>query len=217
MDPSWKTRLSAEFQKPYFLALAEYVREERRKSVVFPAPGDVFNAFKVTPFERVKVLILGQDPYINAGQAHGLSFSVPMGVKPPPSLQNIYKELNADLGLPIPKHGNLTRWAEQGVLLLNATLTVRAHEAGSHQGQGWETFTDVALKLLDEREAPVVFVLWGRYARAKKELIGSRHTIIESAHPSPMSAHQGFFGSRPFSKVNEALVGHGVSPIEWSL
>ncbi len=217
MDPSWRDRLSGEFSKPYFLQLVEFIREERRAHVVFPAAADVFNAFKLTPFEHVKVLVLGQDPYINAGQAHGLSFSVPPGVKPPPSLQNIYKELNADLGAPIPKHGNLTRWAEQGVFLLNATLTVRAHESGSHQGQGWETFTNKAIRLLNEREERMVFVLWGRYAREKRELINDRHTVIESAHPSPMSANQGFFGSRPFSKVNAALTGYGVSPIEWSL
>lgn len=217
MDESWKQRLGAEFQKPYFLKLAEFVREERQRHTVFPGPGDVFNAYKATPWDKVEVVILGQDPYHGAGQAHGLSFSVLPGMKPPPSLQNIFKELHADLGVPIPKHGHLLPWAERGVFLLNATLTVRAHEAGSHQGQGWETFTDATIRLLSERGQPVVFILWGKYARDKKSLIDSRHTIIESAHPSPMSASNGFFGSKPFSKVNEALVRIGSPPIDWPL
>jgi uracil-DNA glycosylase len=216
MDASWKERLSGEFENPYFTSLVSFVRSERKSHVVFPPAPDVFNAYRL-PYEKVRVLILGQDPYINAGQAHGLSFSVPVGVKPPPSLVNIFKELEADLGVTSPKSGNLEPWAQQGVFLLNATLTVRAHEAGSHQGRGWEAFTDRTIKLLSEREEPTVFVLWGRYARAKKDLIDGRHTIIESAHPSPMSASQGFFGSRPFSKVNEALVRLGGPPIDWSL
>lgn len=217
MHDSWKQRLGNEFQKPYFLKLAEFVREERKQHVVFPEAGDVFNAYKLTPYDDVRVLILGQDPYHGAGQAHGLSFSVLPGVKAPPSLQNIFKELKSDLGTAIPKQGLLTYWAVQGIMLLNATLTVRAHEAGSHQGQGWEQFTDETIRLLSEREKPVVFVLWGRYARAKKDLIHSRHTIIESAHPSPMSAANGFFGSKPFSKINAALEGYGSPPIDWPL
>lgn len=216
MDSSWKERLSEEFQQPYFHQLVDFVKRERQQHVVFPPPGDLFNAYR-TAFDRTNVLILGQDPYHNAGQAHGLSFSVPMGVKPPPSLQNIFRELKGDLGVPAPKHGLLTRWADQGVMLLNATLTVRAHEPGSHQGQGWETFTDATIRSLSAREAPVVFVLWGRYARAKKDLIDSRHPVIESAHPSPMSASHGFFGSKPFSRVNQALGELGKPPIDWSL
>jgi uracil-DNA glycosylase len=217
MDPSWKARLSAETQKPYFDSLVQFVRSERTLYTVFPAPTDVFNAYTMTPYERANVLILGQDPYHGAGQAHGLSFSVLPGVKTPPSLQNIFKELRDDLGVPVPKSGHLVSWAQQGVMLLNATLTVRAHEAGSHQGRGWEQFTDETIRLLNVRETPVVFVLWGRYARDKKALIDSRHTIIESAHPSPMSAHSGFFGSRPFSKVNVALERNGLPPIDWSI
>lgn len=217
MDSSWKQRLSEEFAKPYFKNLTDFVREERALHTVFPVASDVFNAYRVTPYDKVRVVILGQDPYHGAGQAHGLSFSVLPGIKPPPSLQNIYKELNADLKLPIPKHGHLLPWAERGVFLLNATLTVRAHEAGSHQGKGWETFTDETLRVLSSREDPLVFVLWGRYAREKASLVHSRHTIIESAHPSPMSAYSGFFGTRPFSRVNAALEQAGNPPIDWSL
>lgn len=217
MHDSWKQKLAAEFGKAYFEQLAEFVREERKSHVVFPAAGDVFNAYKVTPYDQANVLILGQDPYHGAGQAHGLSFSVLPGVKAPPSLQNIFKELKSDLGLPIPKQGYLAAWASQGVMLLNATLTVRAHEAGSHQGKGWETFTDETIRVLNRRATPVVFVLWGRYARDKKALIDSRHTILESAHPSPMSASNGFFGSKPFSKVNAALKEIGSPPIDWAL
>lgn len=230
MDESWKQRLAGEFQKPYFKALVEFIREERKNHVVFPEAWDVFNAY-LTPYDEVNVLILGQDPYHGAGQAHGLSFSVLPGVKHPPSLQNILKELKDDLGLPgvfkdskessanllASMKGLLAPWAAQGVMLLNATLTVRAHEAGSHQGKGWETFTDETIRLLNAREKPVVFVLWGRYARAKKDLIDSRHTVIESAHPSPMSATSGFFGSKPFSKINTALEGYGIQPIDWPL
>jgi uracil-DNA glycosylase len=218
MDPSWKERLSGEFQKPYFKALVEFVREERKGHVVFPAAGDVFNAFKETPYDKANVLILGQDPYHNAGQAHGLCFSVLPGMKPPPSLVNIYKELASDVGIAPPKHGYLMPWAHQGVFLLNATLTVRAHEPGSHQGKGWETFTDEAIRALSARERPVVFVLWGRYARQKVDLIDkSRHVILESAHPSPMSASSGFFGSKPFSQINSALGSFGSQPIDWQL
>jgi len=217
MDPSWKERLSGEFKKEYFQRLVDYVREERKRAMIFPAASDVFNAFKLTPFDKVRVVILGQDPYINAGQAHGLSFSVPPNMKPPPSLKNIFQEMHDDLGVPVPKTGCLVPWAEQGVFLLNSTLTVRAHESGSHQYKGWEAFTDEVIKLLSGREEPVVFVLWGRYAGEKKSLIDGRHTIIEAPHPSPMSASQGFFGSKPFSKINAALAGYGGSPIDWSL
>jgi uracil-DNA glycosylase len=217
MHDSWKRELATEFVRPYFRDLTAYVREERAHHVVFPPAADVFNAYRETPYEDVKVVILGQDPYHGAGQAHGLSFSVLPGVKPPPSLQNIFKELKSDLGVEPPKTGHLLPWARQGVFLLNATLTVRAHEAGSHQGKGWETFTDATLSLLNERPIPAVFILWGRYAREKKDLIHSRHTIIESAHPSPMSAHNGFFGSKPFSRANAALEEYGIQPIDWSL
>jgi len=217
MHASWKQQLKEEFSKPYFKELHEFVQQERRRHVVFPEAGQVFNAYVETPFDKVRVVILGQDPYHNAGQAHGLSFSVLPGVKPPPSLQNIFKELRSDLGIATPQHGYLARWAAQGVFLLNATLTVRAHEAGSHQGKGWETFTDATIRALSGRPEPVVFVLWGRYARSKKDLIYAHHTVIESAHPSPMSATSGFFGSRPFSKANAALESCGFQPIEWSL
>lgn len=218
MDPAWKTALSAEFDKPYFQKLLAFVQAEREKATVYPPAGRVFTAFTVTPLDSVRVLILGQDPYHGERQAHGLSFSVPKDVITPPSLQNIYKELRSDLGLPISLHGNLTEWAKQGVFLLNAVLTVRAHEPASHQGQGWETFTDAVIKLLSARDKPLVFVLWGRYARDKASLIDrTRHTIIESAHPSPMSAMSGFFGSKPFSKVNAALQGYGQEPIDWRL
>lgn len=218
MHPSWKEVLDAETQKPYFLELAEFVRGERKKGYVFPPRKDVFNAFKFTPLDDVKVVLLGQDPYHNAGQAHGLAFSVPPGMKPPPSLINIFKELEADLGLPRPKHGCLEAWAKRGVLLLNTTLTVRAHEAGSHQKQGWETFTDAVIQFLVDRDTPLVFVLWGRHARSKSRLIDvNKHLIIESAHPSPLSAYNGFFGSNPFTKVNEGLDFLGVEPVDWDL
>jgi len=217
MHSSWKERLTDEIQKSYFRELADFLSEERRARVVFPPANQVFTAFKVTPYDRANVVILGQDPYHNAGQAHGLCFSVQPGVKPPPSLRNIYKELETDLGVKPPRHGNLMGWAEQGVFLLNAVLTVRAHEAGSHQGKGWERFTDAVLSLLSAREEPAVFILWGRYARDKKGLIDTgRHTVIESAHPSPMSA-RGFFGTKPFSRANEALVAAGHSEIDWQL
>jgi uracil-DNA glycosylase len=217
MHESWKQHLAGEFQKPYFLQLAEFVREERKKHTIFPAAGDVFQAYELTPYDKANVVILGQDPYHGAGQAHGLSFSVMPNVKAPPSLQNIFKELKSDLGIPTPKQGFLAYWAAGGVMLLNATLTVRAHEPGSHQGKGWETFTDETIRVLNRREQPVVFVLWGKYARDKKALIDTRHTIIESAHPSPMSAHNGFFGSKPFSKVNAALEKNGLPPIDWAI
>jgi uracil-DNA glycosylase len=215
---SWKHVLSAEFKQPYFRELTDFVREEYKTRTVFPPAKDMFNALKATPYEAANVLILGQDPYHNAGQAHGLCFSVLPGMRCPPSLMNIFKELEADLGIKSPKDGYLQKWAEQGVLLLNSILTVRAHSPGSHKGKGWETFTDAVLRALDAREKPVVFVLWGKYARDKKALISQpRHTVIESSHPSPMSAHDGFLGSRPFSKINQALVKNGLPEIDWQL
>lgn len=222
MDPSWKERLSDEVKKPYFTELAEFLKKERESHTVFPPKDQVFAAFKATPFDKANVLILGQDPYHNVGQAHGLSFSVPPGVKPPPSLVNIFKELSEDVGFNKPKDGYLLPWAEQGVMLLNATLTVRAHEPGSHQGKGWETFTDQVIQLLSRRYEepggrPVVFILWGKYARSKRHLISDANVILESAHPSPMSAANGFFGSRPFSKTNAALPNYGLQPINWQL
>jgi uracil-DNA glycosylase len=218
MHPSWKQALAAETAKPYFRELAEFVKQERREHVVFPPAGQVFEALRVTPFDETSVLILGQDPYHNVGQAHGLSFSVPQGVKPPPSLFNIYRELADDVGFDHPGHGDLTAWAKQGVLLLNAVLTVRAHNPGSHRDQGWERFTDAVIRALQGRQEPVVFVLWGRYARDKGSLVeGPQHAVIESPHPSPMSASSGFFGSRPFSQVNDALVRFGREPIDWQL
>jgi len=218
MHESWKQALIDEIARPYFRELARFLKAERREHVVFPPPGQVFEALRVTPFDETKVLILGQDPYHNVGQAHGLSFSVPQGVKPPPSLSNIYRELEEDLGIKPPGHGDLTAWAKRGVLLLNAVLTVRAHQPGSHREQGWERFTDAVIRALSGRQEPVVFVLWGRYARNKKDLVeGPQHAVIESPHPSPMSASSGFFGSRPFSRVNEALVQASREPIDWQL
>lgn len=209
--------LRDEMAKPYFAELTAFVDEERARCTVFPAAADVYAALKLTPLESVRVVILGQDPYHGPRQAHGLCFSVQRGVAVPPSLRNIFQELRDDLGIASPQHGNLEHWAMQGVLLLNATLTVRAGEAGSHQKRGWETFTDRIIELLGERETPLVFVLWGAYARGKKRLIDPRHTVIESAHPSPLSAHNGFFGSKPFSRINDALTSFGTEPIDWSL
>lgn len=219
MHPSWQERLTDEFRAEYFTQLADFIREERQKFVVFPDPKDVFNAFAYTPFDAVRVVILGQDPYHNVGQAHGLSFSVPPGMDPPPSLVNIYAELAEDLpAFKIPKHGHLRAWADQGVLLLNAVLTVRAHEAGSHRDRGWERFTDAALAALNGKENTVVFILWGRFARNKKHLITApHHVVLESAHPSPMSARNGFFGSKPFSRCNLELEKAGLKPIDWRL
>jgi uracil-DNA glycosylase len=214
----WNPLLRGELSQPYWAQLQHFVAGQRARHVVYPPESDVFAALHLTTYADTRVVILGQDPYHGAGQAHGLCFSVRPGVAVPPSLQNIYKELAADLGVPIPRHGNLESWARQGVLLLNATLTVRAGQAGSHQGKGWETFTDQVLRAVDDKQHPVVFILWGGYARRKKALIDtSRHTVIESAHPSPLSAHNGFFGSRPFSRANAALIAAGLSPIDWRL
>jgi uracil-DNA glycosylase len=218
IPPSWKDLLADEIRKPYFHHLAQFVAEERSKHEVFPPEGDVYNALKLTPYKNVNVLLLGQDPYHDTGQAHGLCFSVRTGTRFPPSLVNIFKELHSDLGVPVPKTGNLTPWAQQGVLLLNAVLTVRAHEANSHKGKGWEKFTDAVIEKVGQKPDPVVFVLWGGYAQKKEKLIDTkRHTIIKSAHPSPLSAHNGFFGSKPFSKINETLREAGKPEIDWSL
>jgi uracil-DNA glycosylase len=214
----WNPILKAELDKPYFADLRTFVDEERRRHQVFPAAEDVFAALHLTPYADVKVLILGQDPYHGPGQAHGLCFSVQRGVDVPPSLVNIYTELESDLGVPRPGHGNLEAWARQGVLLLNATLTVRARQAASHQGKGWETFTDAVIRAVNDKPERVVFVLWGSSARKKKVLVDtSRHVVIESPHPSPLSAHRGFFGSRPFSRANAALVAAGRDPVDWSI
>ena len=218
LPPGWRHVLADELNKPYLRQLAAFVADERRQHAVFPPPENVYNALVHTPYERVSVLLLGQDPYHDIGQAHGLCFSVQPGTKPPPSLVNIFKEMRDDLGVPIPTGGCLTRWADQGVLLLNAVLTVRAHEPNSHKDKGWEQFTDAVIRKVSERPDPVVFVLWGGYAQKKAKLIdASRHTIIQSAHPSPLSARNGFFGSRPFSKINAALEAAGKPAIDWSL
>ena len=212
----WRPILESETKKPYWQELIQFVNSEREIGKVYPKSDDVFKALHLCSFKDVKVVILGQDPYHGDGQAMGLSFSVPGHVPLPPSLQNIYKELHDDLGKPIPKAGDLTHWAEQGVLLLNAVLTVRAHQAASHQGKGWEQFTDAVLKAVNDKEEHVVFILWGGFARKKKTLIDSdKHTIIESAHPSPLSAYNGFFGSKPFSKTNDSLMAHNQKPIDW--
>ncbi|MDR1763754.1 MAG: uracil-DNA glycosylase [Dysgonamonadaceae bacterium] len=216
IEESWKRQLAAEFEKPYFKTLTDFVRQEYAATRIYPRAGQIFNAFDKTAFDRVKVVILGQDPYHEPGQAHGLCFSVNDGVALPPSLQNIYKELYDDLGIPPRESGNLERWAEQGVLLLNATLTVRAHQAGSHQNRGWETFTDAVIHRIAEEKQNVVFILWGAYAQRKGAFIDpSRHLIIKSAHPSPLSVYRGFFGSRPFSKTNEYLIKTGQTPVNW--
>lgn len=214
----WNPILRAEFEKPYWQQLQAFIALERSSFEVYPPQDEVFAALHLTPFENVKVLILGQDPYHGPGQAHGLSFSVRPPVPPPPSLDNIFKELVDDLGVERPNHGSLQSWAEQGVLLLNASLTVRASQAASHQKQGWETFTDRVIHAVNSKEEAVVFLLWGSSARQKKKLIDlDRHVVIESPHPSPLSAHRGFFGSKPFSRTNEALKAAGRTPIEWAI
>lgn len=216
MEPSWKTRLAGEFEKDYFVKLTDFVRQEYRQATVYPSGPNIFNAFTHCPFDRVKVVIIGQDPYHEPGQAHGLCFSVQDGTPFPPSLQNIFKEITDDLGRPRPTSGDLTRWADQGVLLLNATLTVRAHRAGSHQGHGWETFTDAAIRCLNAERQHLVYMLWGAYAQKKGASIDtSRNLVLTSPHPSPLSAHRGFFGNRHFSRANDYLVALGESPIDW--
>jgi uracil-DNA glycosylase len=218
MPTDWNPLLRDQFELPYWRDLQAFVAEERRHHPVYPPHDDVFNALHLTACADVKVLILGQDPYHGPGQAHGLCFSVRRGVRVPPSLANIHKELHSDLGLEIPPHGNLEAWARQGVLLLNATLTVRGGSAASHQKRGWETFTDQVIRVVNDKTDPVVFILWGASARRKRELIDTdRHTIIESAHPSPLSAHNGFLGSRPFSRTNSALESMGREPVDWNL
>jgi len=219
LPSDWKTALAGEFEKPYFTKLQDFVASERATHTVFPPDEDVLNALRLNPYERVRVVLLGQDPYHDDGQAHGLAFSVRPGIKPPPSLANIYKELRTDIpGFTIPNNGYLVPWAEQGVLLLNAVLTVRAHQANSHKGQGWETFTDSVLKAVSARPTPAIFLLWGGYAAKKIPLIdNSRHIIIKSAHPSPLSAHNGFFGSHPFSQINSQLAAWNQPPINWQL
>ena len=214
----WNPVLRDELDRPYWQELQSFVAAEREAGPVYPATGDVFAALHLTPLAQVKVVILGQDPYHGPRQAHGLCFSVPEGVPLPPSLRNVYRELNDDLGLPIPRSGDLTPWARRGVLLLNTTLTVRAGAAASHQGHGWEVFTDQVIRAVSAKPETVVFILWGAHARKKRALVDrSRHVVIESAHPSPLSAHNGFFGSRPFSRANAALVAAGRDPVDWSL
>ena len=216
IEQSWKKHLADQFKQPYFRELSDFVREEYNRAVVFPHPKQVFRAFDETPFENVKVVILGQDPYHGQGQANGLCFAVNPGVNAPPSLQNIFKELEFDLAQPVNRDTDLGRWAKQGVLLLNATLTVNAGKAGSHQGKGWEQFTDAAIRKLNDEREHLVFILWGNHAKKKGEFIDrTKHLVIESAHPSPFSASYGFFGSKPFSKANEYLKKHGREPIEW--
>lgn len=217
-ETDWNPILRAEFAKPYWPKLQEFVAQERAMSEVFPPHDEVFAALHLTSYADTKVMILGQDPYHGPGQAHGLCFSVQPGVRVPPSLANMYKELVTDVGFVPPSHGNLVAWARQGVLLLNTTLTVRSAEAASHQGQGWETFTDEVIKAVSDKAETVVFILWGAHARKKKSFIDtSRHVVLEAPHPSPLSAHRGFFGSAPFSTANDALVAAGRTPIDWQL
>lgn len=217
--PSWKTVLQSEFDKPYFAELARFLKTEiAAKKTVFPKGSDIFNAFEQTPFDKLRVVILGQDPYHNPGQAHGLCFSVPDETAPPPSLKNIFKELESDIGIPVSNNGNLTHWAKQGVLLLNSSLTVRKNEPTSHSKIGWERFTDQVIQLISDQKEAVVFILWGSYARSKQILIDpKKHFILTAAHPSPLSAYNGFFGCRHFSKTNELLMQNGLEPIDWKL
>jgi uracil-DNA glycosylase len=217
IEPSWKEALQEEFGKEYFKKLTEFVRGEYLSAKVFPPPRFIFHAFELCPFNKVKVVLLGQDPYHGAGQAHGLCFSVPESIEMPPSLKNIYIELASDIGGKVPRHGNLEHWAKQGVLLLNATLTVRAHTAGSHQGKGWETFTDAVIKTLSDKKEHLVFLLWGNYAKKKNGMIDwEKHLVLEAAHPSPFSAASGFFGCKHFSQTNAHLKKHGEEPIQWT-
>ena len=216
IEESWKKQLQAEFEKDYFIKLTDFVRNEYASTQIFPPGKLIFNAFNLCPFDKAKVVIIGQDPYHGPGQAHGLCFSVNDGVAFPPSLKNIFKEIQDDLGIPVPESGNLTRWANQGVLLLNATLTVRAHQAGSHQKKGWEEFTDAAIRALAEQREHLVFILWGAYAQKKGAFIDrNKHLVLASAHPSPLSAYNGFFGNKHFSRANEYLMAHGETPVSW--
>ncbi|MBO5812776.1 MAG: uracil-DNA glycosylase [Bacteroidaceae bacterium] len=216
IEESWEKVLQPDFDKPYFKELTDFVRSEYAATTIYPPASLIFNAFNLCPFDKVKVVIIGQDPYHGPGQAHGLCFSVNDGIQFPPSLQNIFKEIKSDLDIPIPTSGNLTRWAEQGVLLLNATLTVRAHNAGSHQKKGWETFTDSVIRILAEQKENLVFILWGAYAQKKGAFIDkNRHLVLSSAHPSPLSAYNGFFGNHHFSLTNKWLTEHNLKAIDW--
>lgn len=217
IEPSWQKVLEPEFEKKYFQKLADFVKTQYQVTTVYPPPKFVFRAFELTPYDQVKVVIIGQDPYHGTGQANGLCFAVSQGVRPPPSLQNIYKEIETDLGVkPNSQRGDLEEWAKQGVLLLNATLTVEAHKAGSHQNKGWEQFTDAVIRTLSAQKQNLVFILWGNYAQKKGATIDlEKHLVLRSAHPSPFSAHSGFFGSRPFSKCNNYLLAHSLTPIIW--
>lgn len=218
IEDSWLLALQTEFDSSYFSSLKESLKSEKDKFTIYPPGNRIFSAFDLTPLTAVKVVILGQDPYHGVGQAHGLSFSVPEGIKPPPSLQNIFKELNNDLKIPIPSTGNLEEWAKRGVLLMNATLTVRAGSPASHQGMGWETFTDKVIQMISDLRAGVVFLLWGKFAQAKIQLIDqSKHFVLTAPHPSPFSVHRGFFGCKHFSKTNEILQDNGLGAIDWSL
>lgn len=219
IEPSWKEVLKDEFVKDYFLHLTTFLKAEKAtKKIIYPPGPLIFNAFEKTPFDKVKVVILGQDPYHNPGQAHGLSFSVPDGVPPPPSLKNIFKELHDDLGIPIPNNGNLEKWAQQGVLLLNTSLTVRENEPGSHSRIGWITFTNEVIRKISNQKSRIVFLLWGNYAQEKQELIDEgKHFVLKAAHPSPLSAHRGFFGCRHFSATNQILIQEGIAPIDWKI
>lgn len=214
----WLGPMGEEFKKPYYKKLYEKVKEEYQTRQIFPDADDIFNAFDFTPLSEVKVVILGQDPYHDVGQAHGLCFSVKKGVQVPPSLVNIYQELHDDLGCAIPHHGCLTKWAEQGVLMLNTVLTVRAHQANSHRGIGWEEFTDAAIMALNSQDRPIVYILWGSPAQRKASMLHNpKHLILKAPHPSPLSAYRGFFGSRPFSQTNEFLTSHGIEPVDWQI
>jgi uracil-DNA glycosylase len=219
IEASWKEVLAEEFKKPYFKQIAQHLKTEKEQGkIIYPPGPQIFHAFEATPFDKVKVVVIGQDPYHGPKQAHGLSFSVQQGVATPPSLVNIFKELHEDVGLPIPRHGHLENWAKQGVLLLNASLTVRAAEPMSHAKLGWEKFTNTVIEKISDLKENIVFVLWGKFAQEKQSLIDNKkHYIIKSAHPSPLSAKNGFFGSRPFSKINTFLVKKGIDPIDWAL
>lgn len=218
LENDWTQVIGSEFEKDYFKSLNDFLKIEYDSQIIYPDKNDVFNTFRYTPFSSLKVVLIGQDPYHGPGQAHGLSFSVKPGIPAPPSLVNIYKELNDDMGLPIPKHGYLKHWAEQGVLLLNTVLTVRAGEAHSHRGKGWETFTDQVIRCINDRQDPVVFWLWGKPAQYKAKLItNTKHLILMAPHPSPLSVYRGFYGSKPFSKTNDFLLANGKAPIDWTL
>lgn len=219
LSPSWLAQLESEFEQDYMLQLRDFLLERKKQqAIIYPAGNDIFNAMNSVDFDKVKVVMLGQDPYHGPGQAHGLCFSVPKGVKPPPSLVNIFKELNSDVGIPIPQHGCLQSWAERGVLLLNAVLTVEQQAAGAHAGKGWEQFTDSVIAALNKQREGIVFMLWGSYAQKKGQLIDSdRHCVLKSPHPSPLSAHRGFSGNRHFSQANQYLQSLGLDPIDWSL